>query len=232
MPRVFDCKRCNSTFSDRQSLNNHILEEHLQQHEYSCPRCEFKTTNPHAYEDHNASHKRAAEEPYDVLTQKQRCVAFKNRQYQMNWKYRQAGPTDLLQCFKNYRQKLQRRLAWYFKKEGLLKYYWTIKVTFIKGQDDSLEFFQHHFHSKMKRLLRVEDFEDLYEESCNYIWEQFDQFLALGSGARLHSIDVVQINIFKYQPIDGTSWIETPIAIQSKTMYYYYYTFYSYLHFR
>ena len=166
---------------------------------YMSAKCDVRTSNPHEMDNHSSIHKRKAEEPYDGLSQKSRRIALKNRMYALKWHYR--GVPNLLHCFTNYREKMQRRLAWYLQKRGLLKYYFIIKVTFMKicheGDIDELCI---HFHSGVKRLLRIEDFMDQYDESCQRIWQKLVEFLMLGS--KLKSIEEVKINIFKYSPCD------------------------------
>ena len=102
------CDYCRKTYSDIKDLISHLVT-HQQ-----CAKCEFRTSDPHEMDNHSSIHKRKSEEPYDGLSQKSRRIAFKNRMYELKWHYR--GVPDLLHCFSNYREKMQRRLAWYLQK--------------------------------------------------------------------------------------------------------------------
>ena len=64
-------------------------------------------------------------------------------------------------------------------------------------------------------MLDISEFNDLYDESKNKIWNIFDGWLKEGSGWIIQSMDEFILKICKYTPIEGSSYIESPKKIRN-----------------
>ena len=67
-----------------------------------------------------------------------------------------------------------------------------------------------------KVILRVEDFDDAYDESVKKIWNDFDEWMSNGSSWVLERVENLYLNSAKYDPIYGRSYIPTPKEIEAK----------------
>ena len=72
------------------------------------------------------------------------------------------------------------------------------------------------FHSRNRRLLHMDDFENEYDDGINGINNQLGKYMGEGSGWQMDSSTSVNLNIAKYNPIRGSSYIETPKRIANK----------------
>ena len=64
-------------------------------------------------------------------------------------------------------------------------------------------------------MLDLSEFNDLYAESKNKIWNIFDGWLKEGSGWIITSLDEFILKICKYTPIMGSSYIKSPKKIEN-----------------
>ena len=68
------------------------------------------------------------------------------------------------------------------KNRGII-FHVTLKITLFKTkQDGEIESRPVYIRGKNRRMLDISEFEDLYEESKNKIWNNFDAWLKEGSG--------------------------------------------------
>ena len=66
------------------------------------------------------------------------------------------------------------------------------------------------FRARTQTFLDPTEFEELWDEAKLELIKQFDDFIALGSGATLKQIDWVSCEMYLYKPIRGGSFIPTP----------------------
>ena len=78
------------------------------------------------------------------------------------------------------------------------------------GTEESVDVY---FHSKNRRLLSIEEFEENYVDAVDGIDKKLGEYMVESSGWIMDSITAVNLNIAKYKPIRGSSHIETPARI-------------------
>ena len=88
-----------------------------------------------------------------------------------------------------------------------LKYCWSVTCVFTRRNGTQ---FNYTFRSLTRTLLDPNQFVDLYNEDYEVLAAKFDTFLKNGSDCQLDKILNVGVEIYKYQPILGGSWIPTP----------------------
>ena len=72
-----------------------------------------------------------------------------------------------------------------------------------------------YLRGENRRMLDLSDFNDLYAESKNKIWNIFDGWLKEGSGCIIKSMDEFILKICKYTPIMGSSYIKYQKKIEN-----------------
>merc|ERR1711954_67556 len=83
-----------------------------------------------------------------------------------------------------------------------------------EGEEE--EYTEVYFHSKNRRLLSIEEFEENYEEAFDTINGKLGDYMGESSGWMMDSIKAVNLNIARYNPIRGSSYIPTPVGLASK----------------
>ena len=79
----------------------------------------------------------------------------------------------------------------------------------VEGERENRDVF---FHSRNRRLLHMDEFEEEYEDAINGINEKLGE----GSGWQMDGINTVNLSIARYNPIRGSSFIKTPSRIANK----------------
>ena len=99
-----------------------------------------------------------------------------------------------------------------------VKYNIVLEASFRKPGSD--EFVIAHFwSSKITNatvILNKSEIEQSIMENFNNLQERIDEYISNGSGWQLHSINQLEVNIVKYTPLKGSSYIELPYAIKCK----------------
>ena len=72
------------------------------------------------------------------------------------------------------------------------------------------------FHSRNRRLLSIDEFEEEYEDAINTINGKLGDYMGESSGWVMESISTVDLSIAKYAPIRGSSHIPTPKRLVNK----------------
>ena len=72
-----------------------------------------------------------------------------------------------------------------------------------------------YLRDESRRMLDLSEFNDLYAESKNKIWNVFDGWLKEGSGWIIKSMDEFILKICKYTPIMGSSYMKSPKKIEN-----------------
>merc|ERR1712082_557861 len=81
------------------------------------------------------------------------------------------------------------------------------------GNDGEVEESDPHLHGKCRIKLREDEFEEFYKESSNKIMEALGEYLEHGSGWVINRVTNLDLHIGKYNPVRGSSYIETPKSI-------------------
>ena len=90
------------------------------------------------------------------------------------------------------------------------KYIETLKVTFEKKQGKGITTKTAFFNSKTKTLINAMEINEVLQSSREELVKAIAQWLSLGSGWTISSVDNHFVNLTQYQPLKGSSYIELP----------------------
>ena len=100
---------------------------------------------------------------------------------------------------------------------GTIKFSIELFGTFVKyDADNQLINHDKSFNTQQKIISLVDDFKRIYSEMTDTILEKSEDVTLEGSGWALSKVNHVEINISKYIPISGSSYIPLPDIIKKK----------------
>ena len=115
--------------------------------------------------------------------------------------------------------KTQKVIEHYLNKElGELKgfkYIETLKVTFEKQLEDEIITKNAYFNSKTKILINENEINEVLQTSRQELIKAIGQWISEGSGWTIKSVDGHYINLTKYIPLKGSSYIELPTELRN-----------------
>ena len=115
--------------------------------------------------------------------------------------------------------KTQKVIEHYLNKElGELKgfkYIETLKVTFEKQLEDEIITKTAYFNSKTKTLINENEINEVLQTSRQELIKAIGQWISEGSGWTIKSVDGHYINLTKYIPLKGSSYIELPTELKN-----------------
>ena len=92
-----------------------------------------------------------------------------------------------------------------------IKFNMNLKITFYKLRDDgAFEYKKAYFQSKPQILINNISINESYDIAKHQILTFIVQWISQGSGWIISSVDNLYINIIKYEPLKGSSYIELP----------------------
>ena len=130
---------------------------------------------------------------------------------------------DVLEHFKNTRPQIDILLENLLKDTKGFKFFETIVIRFIKqsvsGDVNNLHFDYQtktaNFNSKAKIITNDVDIEHNINTSREYLKEKISKWLSEGSGFTIDEIESHYINIAKYKPLKGSSYIGLPKELRN-----------------
>ena len=215
---VFKCKLCEYNTQDRSHLNRHFRSKH-QEKNIKCNQCDFLTDRDdnlkrHVIAMHTVktcnecdfktislremkTHKKTKHDPDDYEEES----AFDKLFYNKTWKVR--GFKDPISTLQIYKAKIQNTINHYLETKGAMKWYLGMQVKMYKPSINVEEAQEASpgFTSNPKITGGMWNFEYLYKESFDKIINDFTEFNANGSGWILDRVELISVNIARYQPI-------------------------------
>ena len=215
------CNQCNAEFKEGFNLNKHINSVHAKE-QFACEHCAQIFNRKDNLMRHLPVHKKvkkikAVPQKYELFDEpsdsKKSC--FGDKIYTKSWKNR--GQHDPVKVLVHYKPKVERTIAYHLEKHGPLKFYVTLKITLQKEhKDGTMEEATDYFRSKARTVLDSSEFEDIYKEGINTIWNLFDEWVKNGSGWTIKNVNTFDLDVCKYKPARGSSYIPTPKSIAKK----------------
>ena len=98
-----------------------------------------------------------------------------------------------------------------------LKFIETLKVTFSKAQDDGLIYKSAFFNSKPQTTINNLSISESLQTSKQQILNFVAQWISEGSGWTTQSVDNHYLNIVKYEPMKGNSYIQLPQELRNSS---------------
>ena len=123
---------------------------------------------------------------------------------------------DPLQSLRSNYDKVKKTLKAVLLKRQSVKWYLTMQVRFIKEKKDQTETVESHFHGRCHVALKLEDLEQSLQDSNKKIMTSFLEYQRQGSNWTLDKVIGLTLNVAKYKPLRGSSFIPLAIKLRSK----------------
>ena len=95
------------------------------------------------------------------------------------------------------------------------KYIETLKMSFEKQLGNETTIKTAYFNSKTKTLINENEINEVLQTSRQELMKAIGQWISEGSGWTTQSVDGHYINLTKYEPLKGTSYIELPTELKN-----------------
>ena len=96
-----------------------------------------------------------------------------------------------------------------------IKFNETLKVTFWKPQDDGWIYKTAYFNSKPQTIINDININEALELTKQQILNFIAQWISMGSGWTIQSVDSHYINLVKYEPLKGSLFIQLPTELRN-----------------
>ena len=138
--------------------------------------------------------------------------------YTLSYKINIKHSTDPLLQLQNTRIALGHHISKALSAMKGLKFIETLKVTFSKAQDDGLIYKSAYFNSKPQTIINDISIYESLQLSKQQILNFVAQWISEGSGWTIQSIDNHYINLVKYEPLKGSSYIQLPSELRNSAI--------------
>ena len=135
--------------------------------------------------------------------------------YTSSYIIRKTHETDPLFQLQNTRLAVKHHIKKVLSAMKGIKFNETLKVTFWKPQDDGWIYKTAYFNSKPQTVINDINISEALEVTKQQILNFIAQWISEGSGWSISSIDSHHINLVKYQPIKGSSYIQLPQELRN-----------------
>ena len=95
-----------------------------------------------------------------------------------------------------------------------LKFIETLKITFQQQVGEQIVSRIGYFNSKPKTIINANDLQPFLDVNVEQILNTIHKWISQGSAPIINSIDGHYINIIKYEPLAGSSYIKLPTELQ------------------
>ena len=130
--------------------------------------------------------------------------------YTSSYKISIKHNTDPLLQLQNTRKAVEYHIKKALSAMKGLKFIETLKVTFSKAKDDGLIYKSAFFNSKPQTIINNLSISESLQASKQQILNFVAQWVSEGSGWTIQSVDSHFINLVKYEPLKGSSYIQLP----------------------
>ena len=96
-----------------------------------------------------------------------------------------------------------------------IKFNETLKVTFWKPQDDGWIYKTAYFNSKPQTIINDININEALQLTKQQILNFIAQWISMGSGWTIQSVDSHYINLVKYETLKGSSFIQLPTELRN-----------------
>ena len=122
---------------------------------------------------------------------------------------------DPLAQTQNTRKAIETRVITLLNEMKGLKYVETLKVTFSKMSDGEIVEKLAYFNSTPQTIINQMEIADSLQSSKQQILNKIAQWISEGSGWTIKSVDSHYLNIVKYKPLKGSSYIQLPYELRN-----------------
>ena len=122
---------------------------------------------------------------------------------------------DPLAQMQNTRKAIEHRVITLLNEMKGLKYVETLKVTFEKNSAGEIVIKNGYFNSKVQTIINHTEINEALQMSKQNILNLISQWISEGSGWTIQSVDSHYLNIVKYKPMNGSSYIQLPSELRN-----------------
>ena len=122
---------------------------------------------------------------------------------------------DPLAQMQNTRNAIEHRVITLLNEMKGLKYVETLKVTFSKMSDGETMVKNAYFNSTPQTIINQIEINEALQMSKQNILNLISQWISEGSGWTIQSVDSHYLNIVKYKPMKGSSYIQLPYELRN-----------------
>ena len=122
---------------------------------------------------------------------------------------------DPLAQMQNTRKAIEHRVITLLNEMKGLKHVETLKVTFEKNSGDEIVEKSAYFNSTPQTIINQMEIADSLQSSKQQIMNKIAQWISEGSGWTIQSVDSHYLNIVKYKPLKGSSYIQLPSELRN-----------------
>ena len=122
---------------------------------------------------------------------------------------------DPLAQMQNTRKAIEHHVITLLNEMKGLKYVETLKVTFEKNSGDEIVEKTAYFNSAPQTIINQMEINEALQMSKQNILNQISQWISEGSGWTIKSVDSHYLNIVKYKPLKGSSYIQLPYELRN-----------------
>ena len=151
------------------------------------------------------------EQTEPTFTQKEQALRGFTRSYEIGLINRQ----DPLIQLQNTRSVIKNNLLKVLNEMKGLKFNETLKITFEKQNGDKLIEKEAYFNAKPQTVTNETEIANLLQITQQQIVNMIQQWISEGSGWTIKSVDSHFINVVKYRPLRGSSYIPLPKELQN-----------------
>ena len=122
---------------------------------------------------------------------------------------------DPLAQMQNTRKAIEHRVITLLNEMKGLKYVETLKVTFEKNSGNEIVIKTAYFNSTVQTIINHTEINESLQMSKQNILNLISQWISEGSGWTIQSVDSHYLNIVKYKPMKGSSYIQLPHELRN-----------------
>ena len=149
--------------------------------------------------------------PRTIIKQTDKALKGFAKSYEINIR----NNRDPLAQMQNTRNGAERQLTTLLNEMKGLKYVETLKVTFEKISADVIVEKSAYFNSASQTIINQMEINEALQMSKQNILNKIAQWIAEGSGWTVQSVDNHYLNIAKYEPMKGSSYIQLPSELRN-----------------
>ena len=149
--------------------------------------------------------------PRTIIKQTDKALKGFAKSYEINIR----NNRDPLVQMQNTRKGAERQVTTLLNEMKGLKYVETLKVTFKKISADVIVEKSAYFNSVSQTIINQMEINEALQMSKQNILNKIAQWISEGSGWTIQSVDSHYLNIAKYEPIKGSSYIKLPSELRN-----------------
>ena len=146
-----------------------------------------------------------------IISERKKAIKGYTISYNINIKYNK----DPLLQLQSTRVALSNHIKKVLSSMKGLKFIETLKITFSKRQGDIFLFKTAYFNSKAQIIINDININEALQLNQQHILNIISIWISEGSGWVINNIDSYHINIVKYKPIKGSSYIQLPQELRN-----------------